>query len=339
MNEQLTDAQAQLRLALEQELDQRQLREEPWLDDIQTLLMAPGKLLSLHDPSLRIPAGYCALLPFFISRYCAPPLFSDSASLSSVALACELLFCALDYFDEIEDNDQSPARSLLGDGRLLNSATRVFIAAFSLLTSNRPARDAEQLRLIVDRQLAFAMRGQHRDIRTESLPLASFDTEDSLIIAREKSGSLFGMISQLAACSVHASDEIVHLLSELGMLLGTAFQLKNDAHDLEVLLASSDGEIQAFQKSDLERGKKTLPLVLAGQQYSLQKSSPSVDRKGQGEQEQIWLRQAYQNSIAATVGSATFYRLQVKEYAEKVEEVQKKSMDPALRFLLDIDTL
>lgn len=340
MNHEIIDAQTQLRLALESELDQAHLREEPWGGDIQTLLMAPGKLLSQQDTSKRIPAGYCALLPLFLGRYCAPPLFSDEAPLTFVALGCELLFCALDYFDEIEDNDHSPVRSLLGDGQLLNAATRLLISGFSLLSANRITDDAEQLRLIVYRELASAMRGQHRDIRTESLPLASFDPEESLLISREKSGSLFCMICHLAARSVHASDEIVRLLSELGTLLGTAFQLKNDAHDLEGLLVSSQEISQAFQKSDLERGKKTLPLVLAKQRYiSLQKSSVLADRIDQGEQEKTWLRQAYESGIEATVGSALFYQLQVKEYAQRVEQLLQKPMDPILCLLLDIDTL
>ncbi len=138
--------------------------------DIFRLLHAPGKLLSPSPPaSRRIPLGFWAVLPLFIARYCqpaAPPLV-----MQRVALACELLHCALDYYDELEDDDLSAERQDLGDGRLLNAATTLFVLSRRILASLVPSllsyERYSQLTELVDTELLLAMDGQHRDILVE----------------------------------------------------------------------------------------------------------------------------------------------------------------------------
>ncbi len=103
-----------------------------WGEDAGIALAAPGKLLSTATPSKRIPQGFWGLLPHEVAQYCATSS-QDTPRISRLAVACELLLCALDFFDELEDNDSSETRTALGDGRLLNCTTALYQEALQIL--------------------------------------------------------------------------------------------------------------------------------------------------------------------------------------------------------------
>ena len=306
---------------------------EPLRTDMTCLLSAPGKLLSTSVISSRIPQGFWALLPCAITRYCVPT--TDNRLASRIGLACEFLHSALDSFDEIEDDDTSEQRTLLGDGRFLNTATFLYTLVPLILDSLCPRYlSAEQLRVLqqlLAADMLMAMRGQHRDILAEQADLATFLPEECLHIVSAKSGVLFRLVCRMSASAVNAEEELVDCFSELGELMGIVAQLENDVHGLEQELRSQDA---LTQKSDLRRGKKTLPIVLAQKQFiGLQ----TIERDVPVEQANIHIT-AYDQAIKATLGAAVHLRERALALVPRIEQLRGVAMPSELRILLNLVT-
>jgi len=306
--------------------------------DLLCLLAAPGKLLSPTATSSRIPQGFWALLPYTMACYCRPD--TEPALLLRFAISCELLLCALDYFDELEDDDQSPERKALGDGRLLNAAYTLSVLARRALSTLppsliEPAR-RDQLLDVVDEQLLVAVQGQHQDLLAEGRELADVSPEECLATDTAKAGALLRLVCRLATLAVDASGEVSDCFAQVGEYIGTAFQIENDTHDLEMLLSSS-GE---SGKSDLARAKKTLPAVFAARQYAtLQLSfSPADSEIQEPQQHATLLQRAYQDAIAASLGCAVYLRKEAQTLLQHIEEFEGRPLPRELHILLGIQT-
>ncbi len=316
-----------------------------WTDDACIALAAPGKLLASSAPSMRTPAGFWALLPLTIAAYChrsSSP--TPTWRMRRLALACELLLCALDYFDEFEDEDSSDARRSLGDGRLLNCVTALYQLALQLLAELdattrgfSPSTDqAPRLSAIASEELLHAMHGQHLDLLAEQRPWLTFDPEECVTIVEAKAGSLCRLVCRLATVSSSASDQLTALFAQVGTHLGIAAQIENDIHDLETSLP--EGEARTPDKSDLARGKKTLPLVLAAH-LALQNPGTSADSQQQEGKDRVWPVQAYRDAIQASLASAVYHRLSISVLVEQIEHLHGTAISPELRLLLGIDAL
>ncbi len=308
-----------------------------WGADAGVALAAPGKLLSRATASQRIPRGFWGLLPHEVAQYCAT-LSQDNSRIRRLALACELLLCALDYFDELEDNDSSATRSSLGDGRLLNCATALYQESLQILaeldeTAYPSFAYAPRLVSIASTELRLAMSGQHLDLLSEQRPWDGFEPEECIGIIEAKSGTLCRMVCRLACAVVGTSDQLAMLFAELGTHVGIAAQLENDIHDLEQALSADRAATD--QKTDLLREKKTFPLVLAYQ--SLQQPSPSADTTTYKEQNQQRALQAYRDAIQQAWASALFQRLSAAALAQPIEELHGKAFPPQLHAILGID--
>lgn len=308
-------------------------------------LQAPGKLLSppkLQTPAseLSIPAGVWALLPLHIGRYCCPTISAEI--IEHVAISCECLLCALDILDDVEDDDHTPLRTAIGDAYCLNVATTLQTLASAILASLQAygltSRHALQLITIMQRQLLLATQGQHEDLCTETCSLADVSAEECLYIAEAKAGALVSMVCQLAVVAADRFD-LLPLFAQVGTALGIAHQIDNDTRDLSALLAPSTPA--TIMKSDLKRGKKTLPVILAHQQYAtlLQNIPLAADEQERGIQEQDIQQRAYKEATTAATGVALYYRLQVRELVRQIESLHGTLLPTALQFLLSIDTL
>ncbi len=306
---------------------------EPLGADMTCLLSAPGKLLSSSILSSRIPQGFWALLPYTIARYCTPK--AERRLVSRIGLACELLHSALDSFDEIEDDDASEERTMLGDGRFLNTATFLYTLVPLILDSLCPHYlSSEQLRSLqqlLTTELIAAMQGQHRDILAEQANLATFLPEECLRIVSAKSGVLFRLVCRISTHVVGVDDELVNCFSEVGELMGIVAQLENDVHGLERELLSQ-GELT--QKSDLRRGKKTLPIVLAQKQFI---GLWDIERDEQRDRAQIHMT-AYDQAIKATLGAAAHLRERALALIPRIEQIRGDAMPSELRILLNLVT-
>jgi len=88
-------------------------------------------------------------------------------------------------------------------------------------------------------------------------------------IIKKKTASLLSACAAAGATSVKSSKEEVELMKTFGLLLGTAFQIKDDLFDYEI--SSVTGKPRG---NDIQEKKLTLPLIAA-----LQKAGNSEKRK------------------------------------------------------------
>jgi geranylgeranyl pyrophosphate synthase len=273
-----------------------------------------------------------------VSRYCQPT--ADPALLLRVAVSCELLLCALDYFDELEDDDDSAERRLLGDGRLLNAAYTLCVMARRALSTLPAALIApagrDRLLDVVDEELLVAVKGQHQDLLSEGRALAEISPEECLSTDMAKAGALLRLVCRLATLAVDAPEEVIDTFARIGEHIGAACQIENDTHDLEGQLSSS-GE---SGKSDLAKGKKTLPIIFAAQQYAvLQQSLPPADREKQEPSDASLLSRAYDDGMAAALGCAVYLRREAQSLVPRIEAQLGMPLPQELSILLGIETL
>jgi geranylgeranyl pyrophosphate synthase len=245
----------------------------PLREDVALALRQEGKLLAWRAVSraeaqvgrLSEPqAGRWPLLTFLIARSLSPAVALDYAA--GAALAVECLVCAIDILDDLVDDDQTPLLQAVGEARAINAAAALLALAQQAILTVAPgarAPAAEPLALLGELQAASlaCLAGQQSDLLAEAQPLSAYGREDCLALAAAKAGSLMRLACRLGALVAGASPPLCELFSRLGELLGIAGQLDNDCHDLHASLAPPPALSQP--KSDLRRGKKTLPLVLA----------------------------------------------------------------------------
>jgi geranylgeranyl pyrophosphate synthase len=299
----------------------------PLRSDTSIALAGKNKLLSSSPNAL--PAGVWPLMTFLVAQYLQPD--ADLHSAISAALAVECLLCAFDILDDIEDGDTTPTLQTLGLARSLNVATALLMLAQRSLCAPSTSQQNQYWRMwdtFIENGL-LACGGQHQDLLAEQQPVDHFQAEDALMIAEAKSGSLMRLACLLGALSVEASEEICNLVAEMGLALGMAHQLDNDAHDLSAALhtpLSTAGELLPV-KSDLRRGKKTLPIILAAQQKTLQDDSIAADTRN---------RELLQEGIVATWSACLIYRTQVRSSLDLLAAILQRPLTPALHHLIGI---
>jgi geranylgeranyl pyrophosphate synthase len=184
----------------------------------------------------------------------------------------------------------------------------------------------------------LATSGQHRDLLAERQSLQEFTNEESVElviekcveIARGKAGSIMRLACCLGVMCAGAEKELLEQISLLGELLGIAHQLHNDCHDLYDFLANRGAQGDTRQeKSDMARGKKTLPIVLA---YTLQESPTRADTEDYED------ALALQRGILAAWGIRLLYRERVRSCLESIQASNTElHIAPPLRHLLDVD--
>ncbi|HLJ36675.1 MAG TPA: polyprenyl synthetase family protein [Ktedonobacteraceae bacterium] len=300
--------------------------------DVMRALKEPGKLLAEQKHSPALPAGAWSLLTFLVAEHMAPQLDMVQAATTAVAIECYV--CALDLFDDVEDGDQTPVIEDIGAARANNTATVLFTLAFRALRSLSEQglpleRVCEMLQTLEDATLK-ATAGQHRDLLSEHRPVQSYTQTEGEEIAAQKAGSLMQLACILGALCGESNGEQLELFAALGLAFGIAQQLDNDAHDLQNELSAlqplTDGSVVSAKKMDFARGKKTLPVILAWQVFSQERTSVS-DSEKQGLSEQ-----ALESGILATWGLSLYYRERAGDCLRKIEAQYPVSL--ALRSLL-----
>lgn len=318
--------------------------------DVIRALEGAGKLLSQPEhqadhPDRPIttspaPAGHWPLLTLLVAQYISPDI--DSLCASSVAVAVECFVCAIDLLDDVMDEDQTPTLQTLGVARTLNVSTALLILAQQTILSLSQQGVAPELILRLLKTLQesaiVVTAGQHRDVSAEQRPARDFTREECIEIATAKAGSIMRLACRLGALCAGADDDVCEQFSELGELLGIAHQLDNDSHDLYYLLQNDTFTVASTVsetankgiKSDLVRGKKTLPVVLAAQtQSTLQNASSLTD-----EEKEEYLR-ALREGILTTWGICQLYRERARDRLQEIET--QKPVAPLLRLLLGFE--
>ncbi|MEO7018650.1 MAG: polyprenyl synthetase family protein [Ktedonobacteraceae bacterium] len=232
-------------------------------DDVIAALAVEGKIL--HQPASTLD-GRWALLPFTLARDLQPDVDMDVAS--AVGLAVECVICSTDLLDDVMDGDVTALTQQLGTARTLNVALALLCLAqrvlLSLAGSSFSASLLMRLLEMLQRALLLATVGQQQDLLAEIRGACELSREECLAIAAGKAGTLLSLACYLGAICAGVEEARSMQCAEMGRLLGIAAQLDNDAHDLSHLLHPAGlATTGVGQKSDLVRGKKTLPIVLA----------------------------------------------------------------------------
>lgn len=297
--------------------------------DVLLALQAPGKLLSdraladSHDGGASaasgLPAGVWPLLTLLVAQYLAPE--SDSLPACRVALAVECFICALDLLDDVEDGDATPLIQAIGVPRVLNVSTTLLALAHRAILSLCAYDVAPEHILLLLNTLQSvsltATAGQHQDLLAEQKPVDAFDQEACLAIAAGKAGALMRLACLLGALCTEASQQLCEQCASLGELLGIAHQLDNDSHDLSLILDSETSSAQKagqYVKTDLQRGKKTLPVVLAAASRNAypQESASQSGKMSEGE------RRALREGILTTWGLCLLYRERARDCLQEI---------------------
>lgn len=286
-------------------------------EDIVRALAVEGKLL--HQPASALD-GRWALLPFYLAHDLQVAVNSDSAC--DVALMMECVVCATDLLDDVMDDDTTPLIEQLGVARTLNVALALVTLAqriqLALLDLGFPAALLMRLLDAVQRAILLASAGQQRDLLAEKRLACDLTREECIEIAAAKAGALLSLTCQVGALCAGVEETCFEQCAEMGRLLGIAAQLDNDAHDLYSLLQPTCQQ-EAWRKSDLARGKKTLPVVLAA--HSLRAThalaAQSIDFQHlvslASEEREIYAC-ALREGILTTWGVALLYRERARDY-------------------------
>ena len=310
-------------------------------DDVKRAFAEHGKLLyqSPEDTTVgdnRQPAGSWPLLTLLIAQHFSPLI--DPVLASSVALATECFVCALDLLDDVEDEDQTPIIQEIGISRALNVSTALLAltqqAIFSVEQQGVEARLILRLSAVLQETMLIAAGGQHRDLLAEERDVNDLTREECIEIAAAKAGAIMRFACQIGAICAGATGAESAECMEMGELLGIAHQLDNDAHDLYDLLHSTEDASGSFGvksvKSDLERAKKTLPVVLASSENMFLQEG----REPSDSERQEYL-QALHQGIVMTWGISLLYRERARDLLQVI--ASRKAVAPELRLLLGFE--
>lgn len=309
-------------------------------EDVMAALAVEGKIL--HQPASTLD-GRWALLPFCLARDLRAGIDPNYAS--GVALAMECVICATDLLDDVMDEDETPLIRQLGTARTLNVALALVSLVqhmlLSLAEQGFPAAQLTRMLDTVQRSMLLASSGQQRDLLAERRAACDLTREECIEIAAAKAGALLSLACQLGALCAEGEEKQIKQWAEMGRLLGIAAQLDNDAHDLFHLLLPL-GQSARSRKSDLARGKKTLPVVLAAHSLRATRSLAGRDidlafreiAALAGEERETCVS-ALREGILATWGVALLYRERARDCLRVIE--QGRPASPALLQILGFD--
>lgn len=289
-------------------------------DDVTAALTERGKLLAPDTGNAALPSGVWSLLTMLVAQSIAPNI--NLATVCNVALAVECYICALDLLDDVEDEDQTPILTMLGSARTLNVSTALLTLSQHLLLSlSKQGEDVQmvqRLLLMLQEATLMATAGQHRDLLAEVRRTDTFTMEECIEIASWKAGMLMRLACRLGAVIARADEVSLQLFSQLGEQLGIAHQLDNDSHDLYYIV--QDRFHGDTHKSDLVRQKKTLPVVLAANEYAFHdtRDAPDAPKNADKKNERIDSHSLEQGILAAW-GISLLYRQRAEEYLYQLE--------------------
>jgi geranylgeranyl pyrophosphate synthase len=175
-----------------------------------------------------------------------------------VAAAWFLLYLAAKVFDDIEDGDFNFAPwSIIGEPQAINAATGLIFASQLALTHLTKMGVREELVLLLiedfNRTTLKMCSGQKADLEGGELTFERY-----FKVIGEKSGEFFSL-----ACRARAllgTDEVAPF-SDFGYNLGVIIQIMDDF----------EGVWNPNGRSDLEAGRRTLPVI-----YALSVAPPSL---------------------------------------------------------------
>ncbi len=191
--------------------------------------------------------------------------FGDATRAVGAAAALELLHSFSLVHDDIEDGDRERRHrptvwARYGMPPAINAGDMLFALAYRALfqgLEDLPASRAALGHTLFTNTALRLMEGQHLDLDFEMRQQVALDQYVRMV--RGKTGAVMGAALGLGALCGGASPEQVDRLIEAGVQLGLAFQAVDDA----LALWGDPAQTGKAAGNDLQRGKKSLPVVLA----------------------------------------------------------------------------
>ncbi|GEM_PF-1640117 len=241
-------------------------------------------------------AGFSHLPTSFWQRACA------------VAAATEFLGAALDVIDDVQDGD-SPFVQQVGIPLALNTGVALLemapLALGRARIAGQPAALADAALETLHTSILTSLGGQFLDLHFEQLNAV---TEEQVIeMTGQKSGTLLALVCRLGAMAgmdeqQQANADYFEAISLFGWHLGVWHQLLNDLHDAE------RAEYQPG-KSDRQRRKKTLPLLL--------EKRGMIEEAGETQEQRLLNTQA---AFSYSYVAAETFHLRAKKTLQTLEE-------------------
>lgn len=247
-----------------------QLLTQQGQDAMHTRLLQHA-LTRLRDDFIEDRVFSALSLPLLAWQAMPPQLqqrLEDPAALSVLNAAHLLFYAFLDLTDDVEDQELQPRFwQDLGEPLAINTGTSLLF--LSQLMLQRLSLYRVESQSIYQLTQAFALAGwrlscgQHRDLYGWRQP--DLKPEDVLQTYRLKSGTSVALYLQGAGLLVDAPADVLEQLTELGLALGVAAQLRGDWLNLQ----------QAWS-SDFANGSASYPLLLL--QQEMMKQDPKLWR-------------------------------------------------------------
>ncbi|HEX5369919.1 MAG TPA: polyprenyl synthetase family protein [Dehalococcoidia bacterium] len=203
--------------------------------------------------------------------------YGDPGCAAKAAAAMELVHAFSLIHDDIEDGDTERRHrptlwALHGVPLALNAGDGLFALALKTITLASESLPHPACIRAIDLFVSGALKmieGQHWDIDYEGRPRVSLDQYEAMAV--RKTGALLGTSLALGAIFSGADSLDERLLFEAGQEMGLAFQAVDDA-----LAIWGDPELTGKAVgNDLQRGKKSLPVVLQQALYPARRGGES----------------------------------------------------------------
>lgn len=152
---------------------------------------------------------------------------------------------------------------LAGDG-LLNMAFETAVKAFDLCSNKKDTdRVIRALRVLAEKSgLHGMLGGQACDVDAEQKQ-KQIDIDELMYIHENKTGALIQSAMMIGAILAGASSKEVNIMSQLSLLVGTAFQIEDDILDVE-----GDEKVIGKRVGSDEKNNKTTYVTLKGLEES-----------------------------------------------------------------------
>lgn len=166
------------------------------------------------------------------------------------AVAMELYALAADILDDIQDQDNNdlPWRKVPSE-QAINLATCILVLSYKALSTISNRSHFEDVSNVLNQMGLQACDGQFQELLCDSKEKISL--EEYFKIIKKKSGGLTASACKIGAILGGAEQTLAEQLEQFGMKLGLMSQIKNDLNDF----------LDLETKSDLAKGRKTLPFV------------------------------------------------------------------------------
>jgi octaprenyl-diphosphate synthase len=194
-------------------------------------------------------------------------LFGDINQRSYIAATMiELLHTATLIHDDVVDEADS-RRGFVSINKIWKNKAGVLLGDYLLSKGLLIALENEehQLLKVQSRAVQKMSEGELRQLKTAGL--FNMTEERYFQIISEKTASLISTCCECGAVSATDDEKMHELMSEIGMCIGIAFQIRDDLFDYGVY------DIGKPTRNDIQERKVTLPLIKAFEHASKKESS------------------------------------------------------------------